>query len=102
MIPTCQPQEAQTVAAAGDAIILDVREAMEWAMGHIDGATLIPLNELPQRFTELPKDKRIICQCASGGRSASATRFLVEAGYDAHNMAGGIMQWRMSGLPVVR
>ncbi len=102
MIPHCQPQEAHDAFDAGDAIILDVREPSEWAQGHIPGAIHIPLQQVPARIDELPKDRIVVCQCASGGRSASAARFLEQAGFQATNMVGGIMQWHRSGLPVVR
>lgn len=96
------PEEAHNAVQSGQAIMLDVRGPDEWAMGHIPNATHIPLHELPQRFEELPKDKLIVCQCASGGRSASATQFLAQAGFNAANLNGGIGYWSMTGLPVVR
>ena len=97
-----QPQEAHAVAGSGHAVILDVRGHDERAYGFIPGSLHIPLHELPQRHQELPKDKVIVCQCASGGRSMSATRFLEQAGFRASNLVGGIGHWHMTGLPVVR
>jgi rhodanese-related sulfurtransferase len=75
---------------------------VEFQNGHIQGAKLIPLNELAEKIKELPINKEIICVCQSGSRSQSATRFLVSAGYNAVDMKGGMNYWLQSGLPVQR
>ncbi len=80
--------------------VLDVRQPEEYRAGHIPGAALIPLGELRRRAGELPKDREIICVCASGSRSSSATRELGAAGFRATNMSGGMHAWGRSGLPV--
>ncbi|MBE2272392.1 MAG: rhodanese-like domain-containing protein [Anaerolinea sp.] len=86
---------------AGDAlVILDVRQPEEFQAGHIKGAKLIPLNELAKRMGELPKDKDILCVCASGSRSGAATGMLQRAGYTAINMRGGMGGWMYAGYPV--
>jgi len=81
-------------------LVVDVRQPEEYRQGHIDGAKLIPLGELPQRLKELPKDKEIVCVCASGNRSRSATKRLIHEGYNAVNMNGGMMSWARSGLSI--
>lgn len=81
-------------------ILVDVRESQEYASGHIAGAKLIPLGELPRRMKELSKDKELICFCATGSRSRSATRMLVAAGFNVFNADGGMFAWRRAGLPV--
>ena len=81
-------------------LVIDVRQPDEYRSGHIAGAKLIPLDELGRRMKELPKNREIICVCASGNRSGSATRKLVGAGYDAVNMKGGMLSWRQAGFPV--
>jgi rhodanese-related sulfurtransferase len=81
-------------------LIIDVRRADEYRTGHIMGAKLIPLNKLSSRMKELPQNREIVCVCASGNRSASATRMLVKAGYNAVNMKGGMNAWRHASLPV--
>jgi rhodanese-related sulfurtransferase len=80
--------------------LLDVRQPHEYNQSHINGAKLIPLGELSSRLNELPKDKEIICVCASGNRSGSATKMLLNAGYNAVNMKGGMLSWRAARLPV--
>jgi adenylyltransferase/sulfurtransferase len=77
-----------------DVFLLDVREPREWDISHIEGATLIPLGELPKRMNELPKDSHIIVQCKSGIRSAKAVNLLRENGFDrVQNLKGGILEW---------
>lgn len=81
-------------------LVLDVRQKDEYRSGHIAGAKLIPLNELGNRLKELPKDREIVCVCASGNRSSSATRILTGQGYNAINMKGGMSAWRRANLAV--
>ena len=82
------------------AVVVDVRQPEEYREGHIAGSKLIPLGELAKRANELPKNKEIICVCASGSRSHSATKMLIDAGFTAINMNGGMFTWQRSGLPV--
>lgn len=72
-----------------DIFLLDVREDFEFELGHIKGATLIPLNEVDERLDELPKDERLYVYCKGGGRSAQAVQLLEHHGFDAVNLAGG-------------
>lgn len=76
-----------------DFTLLDVRNPTEWQIGHIDGARLIPLHELPDRLGELDTADQLVVQCHSGQRSARATQLLREMGYRAVNLAGGIDAW---------
>ena len=68
---------------------LDVREEEELAVGAVEGAHNIPLAELRSRLAELPKDKKILVNCATGQRSYFATRLLRQKGFDAYNLSGG-------------
>lgn len=81
-------------------VVVDVRQPEEYSAGHIAGSKLIPLGDLTKRINELPKDREIICVCASGSRSRSATKFLVDAGYNAFDMQGGMYMWQRANLPV--
>ena len=89
------PDEGKRMVAQGGARILDVRTPQETARGIIPGATLIPVQEIEQRWKEIPKDgKAILVYCAGGERSASACEFLSRQGYDnLHNLAGGFTSW---------
>ena len=91
------------VAAMRDdgAFVLDVREPDEWAAGHIAGATLIPLGQLPDRLGELPHDRTIVVVCRSGNRSAQGRDILLQAGFAATSMTGGMNDWISAGLAVV-
>ena len=96
--------DVQTTAALReqpDVMILDVREQDEWDAGHIPGAVFMPMGQVPDRLSEIPKDKTVIVQCRSGNRSSQVTDFLVQQGFtNVHNMAGGIKAWESAGLPV--
>ena len=84
-----------------DVVILDVREQSEYDAGHIPGVTLIPLKDVPNRLSEIPKDKPVIVTCRSGNRSGQATDFLRQQGYtNVHNMTGGINAWQQAGYAV--
>jgi len=69
--------------------LLDVREHEEVAVGEVEGAHNIPLGELRSRLAELPRDKKILVNCASGKRSYFAVRLLRQKGFDAYNLSGG-------------
>ena len=79
-------------------LVVDVRQPEEFRTGHIISAKLISLGELSQRMNELPKDKEIVCVCATGSRSRSATKMLMRAGYNAIDMKGGMMSWSGNGF----
>ncbi len=83
--------------------VLDVREPDEFTgpLGHIKGATLVPLGDLATRAKELPRDKPIVAVCRAGSRSAHATAILQKAGFaDVANLPGGMLRWRGEGRSV--
>lgn len=82
-------------------LLLDVREADEWAAGHAPDALHIPMSELAGRLGELPQDDNVFVICRSGGRSARVTAYLNANGWDAVNVAGGMMSWAGAGRPMV-
>ena len=77
---------------------LDVREQEEQAVGAVEGAHNIPLGELRSRLAELPKDKKILVNCASGQRSYFATRLLRQKGFDAYNLSGGYKTYALGAV----
>jgi rhodanese-related sulfurtransferase len=87
-----------------DAVLLDVREDDEWAAGHIAGAVHVPMMRLPQRLQyepgELTPQRPIVVVCKMGGRSAQVTAWLRHQGYDAANLAGGMLAWEAAGRPM--
>lgn len=86
------------------ALLIDVREADEYAQRHASGSTLISLGQLKQRLPEILayKDKPVVLICQSGRRSGQALKLLEEAGFSAAvNVEGGMNAWQKAGLPVV-
>ena len=84
-----------------DVIILDVREDFAYKAGHIPGATLVPLGQIPNRLDEIPTDKTVIAVCRSGNRSNQATNFLRQQGFEnVHNMTGGMNAWGQAGYEI--
>ncbi len=94
------PQEAAALRDQG-AFVLDVRQASEWVDGHVPGATLIPLDQLPARVSEVPRDRPVVVICRSGNRSAAGRDILLGAGFPAvTSVEGGIRAWESAGLPI--
>ena len=73
--------------------IIDMRDETAFALGHIDGAVLIPQKELETSHGELPKDKMLVIYCRSGILSADVAEQLRDEGYQAVNLVGGYVQW---------
>ena len=80
--------------------VLDVREDDEWRHGHIEGATHIPLHELPARMSDVPEGQTLVV-CKVGGRSAHAVAYLQQQGHEVVNLDGGMLDWAAAGRPMV-
>lgn len=93
-------QAARAIAAG--AVVVDVREAGEYAAGHVPGALNIPMGRLTARLDELDRNAPVHVICASGNRSAAMTDVLTARGFDAVNVAGGTAAWIESGRAAVR
>jgi rhodanese-related sulfurtransferase len=78
--------------------LIDVRQADEHEAGHIAGSRLIELADLAEQAATIDRDRPVVLYCRSGARSAMATEALLQAGYDAHNMSGGMLDWEAAGL----
>lgn len=81
--------------------LLDVREMYEWRAGHVPGARHIPMSELNQRSDEIPADQMVYVICRSGARSAVVAQALNGSGWQAVNVAGGMLDWAAAGRPMV-
>ena len=94
-VPTISVQELKGKMDAGEAFeLVDVREPFEYEIARIDGAKLIPLGEIGERFGELQEEQPIIVHCHSGQRSAQAVRLLRQRGFTkVYNLEGGIDAW---------
>lgn len=82
-------------AIPADAQIVDVRQAEEHALGAVPGAVNIPLGELRKRLGELDRSRRVVCYCQVGMRGYLAERILKQNGFDAANLSGGYLTWKM-------
>ncbi len=82
--------------------LLDVRTPGEVAEGTIKGAVNIPIDELPKRVEEIPKDKEIVAYCQSGARSGLATMYLRARGFKVNSLDHGIHEWEEAGFPTVK
>ena len=95
------PTQVATLLAQEDLQLIDVRTDEEHAAGRIAGDRLIELVELTAQAATIDRDRPVIFYCRSGARSAMATEAFAQAGFDAHNMAGGLLAWEAAGLPMV-
>lgn len=95
-----EPAEARQRVESG-AMLLDVREPDEWQAGHAPDAVHVPLAALAASVDRLDKDQPIVAVCRVGGRSERAAAALLQRGYDAVNLAGGMQAWQAAGMPVV-
>jgi rhodanese-related sulfurtransferase len=95
------PQEvAALLDGEGDLQLIDVREPEEHEAGRIAGARLIPLGDLSAQAASISSEQPVVFYCRSGSRSAMATEAFRGAGFDAHNMSGGLLEWAATGLPL--
>jgi rhodanese-related sulfurtransferase len=98
--PQVDPVEASELVIAGDAIIIDVRDASAHAQAHIAGARSIPFDQLEAHLAELGDGTRIFTACGGGTRGPRAAALLREHGVDAAAVQGGLRGWRAAELPV--
>lgn len=94
-VPQLSPREVAARLAADDPpLLLDVRTAQEHAIAAIEGALLLPMNELTARVAELDPDRQTIVMCHHGVRSLHVAHYLVDRGFEqVANLAGGIERW---------
>jgi adenylyltransferase/sulfurtransferase len=97
-------EEAQRLLlSAQPPFLLDVREPGEFAVCQLPGAKLIPMNSVPERLAEIPRDVPVLVHCHHGGRSMKVTQFLRAKGYaQVANVQGGIDAWSLKIDPKVR
>lgn len=88
-----------------NAVVVDIRDAAEFARGHLPQAKSAPLADIGNRAAGLAKDKAIpiIVVCQNGQRSSKAQAALKEAGYsEVYALEGGMAAWQQAGLPVIK
>ena len=85
-----EPEDVKEKLDDTDVIVLDVREPLENQTSKLPNSILIPLGQVSNRYSELDKNKKIVVYCHHGLRSFHATRFLIQKGFNAKNIYGGI------------
>tara|TARA_Y100000590_G_scaffold413560_1_gene509544 strand:- start:931 stop:1251 length:321 start_codon:yes stop_codon:yes gene_type:complete len=86
-----------------DFTLLDVRNLQEVLFSKIKNSIHIPMNEIPERFDELDKNKEIIVQCKSGKRSAKVCEYLITQNFtNIKNLRGGILAWAQEIDPSIK
>lgn len=98
-LPDIDPSQAAALLDRGEAVLLDVREPNEWAVGHAPQAKHLPLDQV--RPDAVPGGRTVIVVCRSGRRSGQAADLLAAGGVPVHNLAGGMTAWARAGQPVV-
>ena len=100
--PGVREVDVRSLATAlrDDALVIDVREPFEYNAGHLEGARSMPMHLVPQGMGELPKDDTIFVICRSGNRSWQVCHYLNQHGYNAVNVAGGMVAWDAAGPTV--
>ncbi len=93
-------QVAELLHNGRDVQLIDVREPYEHEAGRIAGDRLIELGRLSQEAGSIDPARPVIFYCRTGGRSAMASQAFAQAGFDAHNLLGGLVVWSEAGLPL--
>lgn len=98
VIPEINPTELMAVRQKGAGpVILDCREVYERKQARIPGSLHIPMNETPHRLGELDPDSDIVVVCAHGNRSYAVSGYLIQRGFRAINLTGGMAAWQARG-----
>lgn len=94
------PQEVSELLAQGEIQLIDVRTVHEHEAGWIAGDRLVELSRLAAEAESIDRRRPVVFYCRSGARSAMAAEAFAQAGFDAHNMIGGVLDWDAAGLPL--
>ncbi len=94
------PREVVQLLERDEIQLIDVRESYEHEAGAIAGDRLVVLTQLAAQADTIDRKRPVVFYCRSGSRSAMAAEAFRNAGYDAHNMAGGLLDWAAAGLPL--
>jgi rhodanese-related sulfurtransferase len=94
------PDRARELIEAGAVQLVDVREPYEWEAGRIAGARHIELERLVSEADSLDRERPVLFYCRVGSRSGMAAEAFRRAGYDAHSIDGGLVEWDRRGHPL--
>jgi rhodanese-related sulfurtransferase len=100
-LPAIDARALRARLDAGTAVLIDIREPIEYAREHILGARLVPLQALDAHDFDRDRGKALVFHCKSGNRTAmSAGRILARGFAEAYALSGGLDAWKAAGLPV--
>ncbi|HWE14413.1 MAG TPA: rhodanese-like domain-containing protein [Solirubrobacteraceae bacterium] len=99
-MPDYTPHQVKELLDQADVQLIDVRQPHEHEAGRIAGDRLIELDRLPTEAGTIDRERPVVFYCRTGGRSAMATQAFEQAGFDVHNLAGGLVAWDAAGLPL--
>src|SRR3954466_1695194 len=94
------PAQVAELLRDGAIQLVDVREPYEREAGHVAGSRHVPLAELTAAAPSIDPARPVVFVCRVGARSAMAAWSFARAGYDAHNLEGGLIAWEAEGLPL--
>jgi rhodanese-related sulfurtransferase len=94
------PEIVAELLRRDDTQLIDVREPYEHEAGRIAGARHVELGALAAEAESIDRDRPVVFYCRVGARSAMATQAFAAAGYDAYNLAGGIVGWVSAGMGI--
>ena len=94
------PAQVAELVREGKIQLIDVREDYEWEAGRIPGARHLELGQVAAQADTIHRETPVVFYCRVGGRSAMAANAFERAGYEAHNMVGGVLGWQAQGLPL--
>jgi rhodanese-related sulfurtransferase len=94
------PERLADLIEGGDAQVIDIRDDDEHEAGHIAGSRHIPISQLSAEAGSIDRERPVVLYCRGGSRSPMAAEALRASGFDASNLAGGLLAWAEQGLPL--
>jgi rhodanese-related sulfurtransferase len=94
------PERLADLIEGGDAQVIDIRDDDEHEAGHIAGSRHIPISQLSAEAGSIDRERPVVLYCRGGNRSPMAAEALRASGFDASNLAGGLLAWAEQGLPL--
>jgi len=102
-VPEITGAELLAMRQNGDGLLLlDCREDHEWRQERIPGSRHIPMRQIPDRLNEIGREQEIVVVCAHGNRSYSVAGWLIQNGYGARSLKGGVADWQWRGYAIER
>ncbi|MEA2404410.1 MAG: hypothetical protein QOE08_1057 [Thermoleophilaceae bacterium] len=94
------PERLADLIEGGDAQVIDIRDDDEHEAGHIAGSRHVPISQLSAEAGSIDRERPVVLYCRGGNRSPMAAEALRASGFDASNLAGGLLAWAEQGLPL--